>query len=252
MTQSAFVPPSLLDAGRGNWQALPEDVAHYLVNVLRMSEGKNIQLRDVLGREVRATLIRDPRGVWGAMINGAVAQLPRPLGRQVWMAPALFKQQRFAWLLEKLGELGADRISLVMAEHSVVRWSQDKVAKKLSRYQAILRAATRQSGAHQPPTLDPPVPLEQRVASFSESGAVVLYAHPEATTPFAEHVATEAPLAIFSGPEGGFSRNELKLFEASGALGVHLGQRVLRAETAPIAMLATVRMMDSALKEEET
>jgi len=237
--RSCFVDASLLDATTP--QPLPQTLERYLIHVLRLNESAPVLLRDTRGRCRIAHLEHSPQG-WQLAPTGDIEILERPPGVQIWLAPALIKQNRFSWLLEKSVELGADRISPVITARGVVQWSQTQVNKKLDRYTRVLEAAARQSQAHRPPQLDAPQALAAAAKQLSAEGARLIVAHPLASTTLLDASHGTAPLALFTGPEGGFTDAEVETLLSHGAHTVHLGLRILRAETAPLAMLAALRL----------
>ena len=118
--------------------------------------------------------------------------------------------------MQKVTEIGVDRISLVWAERSVVRWDDAKAQRQLERLARIVREAAMQSRRVHLPVLDPPV-------AASEVLAAVPVAEPGGR-PW-----TSDDHAIAIGPEGGWSPTEL-----SSAVTVDLGPHVLRVETAAV------------------
>lgn len=103
-------------------------LAHYLGQVLRLSDGHPLWLRDDQGRRRAATwrageLVPAGEVVEGSQGGGGVA---------LWLAPALIKGHRLDWLLEKATELGAERLGLTATARAVVQWSEADFDRKLS------------------------------------------------------------------------------------------------------------------------
>lgn len=242
----ACVVPSDCIGPSGVWRPLPEDAVRYFIHVLRLTAGRQVELRDVEGMRQIATLSRDEEGRWGVEAQEPPCRVDRPPGREVWLAPALIKAQRFTWLLEKSAELGADQIHPLSAKRGVVRWSSEQFEGKRGRLERILSSGARQSDAHTPPRLEELAGVVEQAVRLRAQGARLLYASPGAETSLRAAIEGASIVAIFTGPEGGFTPAETDGLDAQGAVAVSLGPRILRAETAPIAALAAIRLLDDA------
>lgn len=121
------------------------------------------------------------------------------------------------------------RFVLLVTRHADVT---DMSHAKLLRLQRVAEEATRQSGRARVPQVAPPTPL----ATLSWSGAA-LVADPRATGTLTG-AATAGRLTLVTGPEGGLATSEVEALVARGARAVTLGPRILRAETAPLALAA--------------
>jgi 16S rRNA (uracil1498-N3)-methyltransferase len=145
------------------------------------------------------------------------------------VAFALVKGERPELVVQKLTELGADRIVPFVAERSVVRWAPDRAARQEGRLRAIARAAAMQCRRTW-------LPEVAEVAAFADVAALpgAALADPGGAAP------TLATTAVLVGPEGGWSPAE----QACDLPRVRLGAYILRAETASItacALLAALR-----------
>jgi 16S rRNA (uracil1498-N3)-methyltransferase len=147
--------------------------------------------------------------------------------------------ERMDWLVEKATELGAASIQPLLAERSVLRLAGERAAKKQAHWQGIAIAACEQSGRNRVPPVHPVQPLAAWLAAQPRAG-VVLSLRP-GTQPVAA-LAGRTELTLLSGPEGGLSPAEEDAALARGWQPVHLGPRVLRAETAPLAALARLTL----------
>lgn len=195
---------------------LSEEDFHHLDRVMRLRRGETVTCSDGAGRWVSAT--------WdvGVQPKGEIHVSP-PRQRSLTVAIAPVKGDRTEWVIEKLVELGIDRI-LVLAptDHSVVKWSQEKAIQVLDRYRRIGRAAAMQSRQLFLPNIDGPVALD--VLAHGPDGEVIAYGEPGGSCSIDE-VTT-----LVIGPEGGFSAAEVGRAPAT----VDLGGSILRAETAAI------------------
>jgi 16S rRNA (uracil1498-N3)-methyltransferase len=185
---------------------------HHLVRVLRVGPTDPVTVGDGAGRWAPAVL-----GPAGLQLAGEVVVDAQPVPRCV--ACAIPKGDRPEWIVQKLTELGIDRIVLFEATHSVVRWDRAKVQRNLERLRRVAVEASMQSRRVWLPTVE--------VLSWTEVLALPGVALAE---PGAERAVDPAVHTLVVGPEGGFSAAEL----ASGVPTVSLGEQVLRVETAAV------------------
>lgn len=235
-----YVPPPLLPHGLA---PLPAEVAHLVRHVLRMRPGERLRLFDGSGREIEAEIIAArEREVVVAPIVELPPEPPVPV---IHLYPALIRPHRFEWLLEKATELGVACVQPVVSERCQVR-AEELGAAKAARWRRIMVEAAEQCGRRDVPELASPLPFREALACAS--GAILLPWEAERAAAPALGEALRAagpnvgsarcPVAMFIGPEGGFSPAEVAAARARGALTVSLGPRVLRAETAAVAALA--------------
>ncbi|WMS44745.1 16S rRNA (uracil(1498)-N(3))-methyltransferase [Acuticoccus sp. MNP-M23] len=206
---------------------------NYLRNVLRLGVG------------ARFSVFNGRQGAWLAEIiemtkNGGVAgttalvraQTPAP---QLVYAFAPLKQARLDYMVEKAAEAGAGHLQPVLTQHCQVR----KINRE--RLRANIIEACEQCGILTVPTIADPVPLTSFLGNVGDHTLVVAdeALAGEPIDPVAAIRAAAPPLAVLIGPEGGFSEQERALL-APRAVRVSLGPRVLRADTAAVALLALV------------
>jgi len=212
----AFVPdldhPELDDGDR-----------HHLERVLRLRTGASITLSDGAGRW------RPARFGPAVEPDGPVVEVAAPQP-SITIAFALVKGERPELVVQKLTELGVDRVELFVARRSVVRWDDDRAAHHLDRLQRVAREASMQSRRVRLPAVVWSATFD---AVAGTSGAALAERH-------GEPVGLDHPVVLV-GPEGGWSPEEL----GYGLHRVVLGPHVLRAETAAIvagALLVAARM----------
>lgn len=192
-----------------------DDVEHHLVRVLRLASGESVTASDGLG-SWRSYAIRVHSSSVSFEPTSSVHSIERS-APGLTIATAIPKGDRVDWLVQKCTELGADRIMLLHAERSVVRWKAARAVKQVERLQRIADEAFRQSRRVWRASVDGP-----HDALDVLPGAVV--AEPGGRSP------TSSDSVIAIGPEGGWSPTELD--RASER--IDLGGHILRTETAAI------------------
>lgn len=159
----------------------------------------------------------------------------------VHLAVGLTANERMDWLMEKATELGAASVQPLVTARSVLRISGERARKKREHWQAIAAAACEQCGRNRVPRVHEPQDFEEWIAATPafEHRAVLSLSN-EAAPLLESRRAKSGPWLCLSGPEGGLEPREEKLALDAGFLPVTLGPRVLRAETAPLALLAAL------------
>jgi 16S rRNA (uracil1498-N3)-methyltransferase len=210
---------------------LDDRAAHYVGHVLRLAAGATVDVMDGDGRVSRGTL-EFVDGI--ASVRDVVEVAGHASSSGVTLCVALIKAQRFEWIVEKAAELGVDAVVPIITERTVIRPEDGRVEKKLERWQRISDEAVRQCEGPRRVEVRAPLRFVQAVADF---GAHAIFADETARNGAWDAVGDDA-VALFIGPEGGFTGGEREALREAGARGVGLGPRLLRAETATVAALA--------------
>ena len=219
--------------------ALPDPVARHAVQVLRLRDGDAVTLFDGRGGEYAATLA--VRGRAAAAAVGAHADVERESRHAVTLVQAIVAPDVMDWIVRKAVELGAAGIAPVVSSRTQ-RAPAERLDRRLERWRQIAIAACEQCGRNRLPAVHAPVTLDEWMRTRpSMSGAVLL--DPAASTPLAETARATIVRALLIGPEGGFADDEAAAARAAGLASAHLGVRILRAETAALAALATVEAL---------
>jgi 16S rRNA (uracil1498-N3)-methyltransferase len=227
-----FYCPAPLQTGLA--LSLPPGAARH-VQVLRMQPGDVITLFNGEGGEFEATVIRMGRSDVDVEV-GAHNPVEREARRAVHLLAGITANERMDWLVEKATELGVASITPLMAERSVLKLKGERADKKLAHWQGVAAAAAEQCGRNRVPVIHTAVSLNDWIKKASPGQRWVLSLS-QGTQPLAQMTGDEA-VTVLSGPEGGLSPAEEACALAAGFAPVSLGPRVLRAETAPLAVLA--------------
>jgi 16S rRNA (uracil1498-N3)-methyltransferase len=219
--------------------SLTGDQALHLARVLRATPG---QIFDVVANGFlrRATVVN----VSEQEVTFALGEeLETDAALPVHLLLAIIKFDHYEWGIEKLTELGAARITPVIARRTEKHLAH-AAAKRADRWRRIALEAAKQSRRSDLPQIEDPLPLKQALAQTS-APIKLLLAETEQENSLANELGSEGirklgdeTIALAIGPEGGWTAEEMALFSESGWRHVTLGPRILRAETAAIAALS--------------
>jgi 16S rRNA (uracil1498-N3)-methyltransferase len=235
---------------------LPSGTARH-VQVLRLQPNDEITLFNGQGGEFKAVVTHMGRSDVSVRV-GEHKQIERELNLRVNLWSGITANERMDWLLEKATELGATTLLPITAERSVLKLKGDRADKKLAHWQAIAMASSEQCGRNRVLQVCSPATLSQAIAQLSvsplQAARWVLSLAPgnrslqemmqtlKTTKEAGQSMMSE--IILLSGPEGGLSPAEEAQAIAAGFVPVSLGKRVLRAETAPVAVLSALSCWD--------
>jgi len=175
----------------------------------------------------------------------------------VTLCQAVPKVEKMDGIIRHATELGAERIVPFLAERSVPRWQSEQLPRKRERWQKIAVEASRQCGRPDIPEIGEIVTFERMLRDVPESGLRLIPWEEETKTGIREILRDPArsgmkEFVLVIGPEGGFSAGEIELARQAGFLSVSLGKRVLRVETASLAVLAVLQYEKGGRETEST
>ena len=216
---------------------LPADTSRH-IQVLRLQPGAAITLFDGLGGEYEACILQMGRHTVAVRIDSHQT-LERESAVYSHIVIGMPANERMDWLVEKATELGVARITPLMTAHGVLRLDGERAHKRQLHWLGIAQAACAQSGRNTLPQIDVPQSWSAWLSTLpqDDSGSRWMLSLSAASTPMNALAQTQR-VVLLSGPEGGLSREEETQALERGFLPVRLGARVLRAETAPLAVLS--------------
>ncbi|MDH5540954.1 MAG: 16S rRNA (uracil(1498)-N(3))-methyltransferase [Rhizobacter sp.] len=245
MPPRLYVEPPLRG---GESITLPAGPARH-VQVLRLQPGAPLTLFDGQGGEWDAAVLQMGR----SEVRVRVVE-HRPVERELplrfTLALGMPANERMDHLIEKATELGVARIQPLVCQRSVLRLAGERAQRKLAHWQAVAVAACEQSGRTRVPVIAPVCSLTSWLADLPQHDAArrILLSLAGAPAMF-DGVAgalNSADLVCLSGPEGGLTEAEEAAAVAHGFVATSLGARVLRADTAPLALLAACGLVAAA------
>jgi 16S rRNA (uracil1498-N3)-methyltransferase len=243
-TSQDLTPGSMLDLA-------PSAARH--VQVLRLQPGAPVTLFNGLdtpeGEEGEYSAVVQSMGRSSvSVVVGDFVKTRMEPSRQIHIAIGMPANDRMDWLVEKATELGVTSIAPLMTERSVLRLAGERLEKKWLHWRGVAIAACEQCGRSRVPTIHAPSNLSaylqlcqaqppsahhvRRLLSLQADAPALT----ESATPYKE-------FTLLGGPEGGLSPAEELAAQASGFSAVTLGTRILRSETAPLAVLAYLQML---------
>jgi 16S rRNA (uracil1498-N3)-methyltransferase len=221
--------------------SLPAGAARH-VQVLRLQPGDVITLFNGEGGEFDATVTRMGRSDVDVEV-GAHHLVEREAGRAVHLLAGITANDRMDWLVEKATELGVASITPLVAERSVLKLKGERADKKLAHWQGVAVAAAEQCGRNRVPVIHPALSLKEWLAQATVDADRWVLSLAQGTQALGAVNTSTRPVVVLSGPEGGLSPAEEAAALAAGFQPVTLGSRVLRAETAPLALLSALTVV---------
>jgi len=224
----------------GDKLALDEREAHYLGHVLRLQRGDELVAFNGLGTERLASVVTLQRR--GAELELRAAFDAVPASRlELTLVQALPKSDAMDLIVQKATELGALEIVPVYSEFSVVKLDAERAQRRVEHWRKIAQSACEQCGRHVPPTIREPGPLAESLDGLHADTRVALDI--DARARLHDLAAAARQVAIAVGPEGGFGASDWRRLDAAGFARIGIGPRVLRAETAAIAVCAIAQSL---------
>lgn len=236
-----FVEPSQI---QGNEVRITGSDVRHIKNVLRMKAGEELSVSngmdqkeyrcgiEELGEEEILCRIR--------FIKEADVELPS----KVYLFQGLPKGDKMELIVQKAVELGACEIIPVAARRSVVKLDEKKAKHKIERWQGIAESAAKQSRRKSVPIVKPVMAMKEAIAYAAEMDIrLIPYEMAEGMDRTKKIISALGPgqtIAVFIGPEGGFEEGEIEAARDAGICPITMGKRILRTETAGLAILAWI------------
>lgn len=225
------------DWSSGDQIVLDEAESRHLAKVLRAEVDQEIEILNGQGQTGLAGII-EISSQKSVRIEILEVQNHTRLGPHLHIACSPVKSSLWEDSFEQAIELGMNEFTPLISEHSIVVWDQKKTAKKLERLEKLARERLKQCEQPYLPKINPPTELKDFLTACAEKESNV-WAMQERADKFLPDICEEE-MIILIGPEGGWSENEVEMFEKSGVKPMNLGSMILRTETAFLSACATV------------
>lgn len=219
---------------------LNSEISHYIGRVLRLLVDDQIFLFNNTGNEYLATIKVITKSSISVVINDYTTDTNEsPL--QINLAQVIGKGEKMDLVIQKATELGVHTITPLYSERTVVKKIAERVEHKLEHWQKIAVAASAQSWRNVVPTVNAPQELNTWLATTKEQYKLILSTSGDRQR--LNNLNLTSAVTVLIGPEGGFSAEELNAAAKYNFTAISLGPRILRTETAGIAVVAILQAM---------
>lgn len=231
-----FYIPDIVAGGIYN---LDKEESYHCVRVLRLRDRDEVMITDGKGGLYLAEIVQADIRCCSVLVKNPLEDTQKRSFR-VHIALAPTKNiSRTEWFIEKATEMGVDRISLFVSEHS------ERTSVNMERLNKLVISAAKQSVKAMMPQLDPLCSFESVIMQADCDKKFLACCNREDRTSIKkEYVAGESAMVMI-GPEGDFSEKEVKAAEEMGFRIISLGQSRLRTETAALYALQNIHFVNS-------
>lgn len=226
---------------QGDMIEMNKEQSHHIANVMRMKENEVIRLCDEHQQMYFSRVHFEQRQVYAIAEEFIEDHTHNRV--HITLAQGLIKGEKWDYLLQKSAELGVDEIIPFTSSRCVVKAKDDKMDRKMERWNKILLEACEQCKRSSQVLLHPPLAFqdlcqqdyELKLIAYEDADQIsnrlcdILKKHSDVTR-----------ILIVIGCEGGFAKEEVAVLENSGFLRASLGARILRAETAALSLLSNI------------
>ncbi len=230
------------DKIKDNCAVIDGSDVNYLKNVMRLKVGDEISILDSKSKEYSAKI----SSVGKDSITAELVAEKHPKSEpklKVTIAHGIPKNPKMELIVQKVTELGAQRVIPVKTERTVVKIGLEKEDHKVARWQKIAKEAAEQAGRLIIPFVEPVRSLKDVLIQCKDYDKCIMLWEMEKENTIKKFLQANKDiksLLVLIGPEGGFSHDEAELAKSSGFQTVTIGNRILRTETAGIAVLSMI------------
>lgn len=226
---------------KGGITVTGEDVQH-IKKVLRLQPGDKIILCDGEGNDYYTSIeSMDKHGIRTVILDTEASKGEPDI--DVVLYQGIPKSTKMDLIIQKCTELGIKRVVPVSTARTVVKLESEKdERKKVERWTKIAEEAAKQSGRGIIPIVEMPMSFKEALKDAESLDKAVIPYELEGSLSIRTALGKDkgGSIGFFVGPEGGFEAHEIEKAQAAGVLPVTLGKRILRTETAGVAVLACI------------
>ena len=219
---------------------LPEQAGEHVARVLRLERGHPLILFNGDGHEYDATLATLAKRAVTAEVIG-VREVDRESPLRLTLAQGIARGEKMDWILQKATELGVSRIVPVVTERTEVKLDEDRAERRVAHWRSVIAGASEQCGRTRLPDIEMPQRLDRWLGTLAEGDTPRFALLPEGDVHLNRLALPGQSAVLCVGPEGGFSDNDVALLTHAAFVGLRLGPRILRTETAGIAAIAALQ-----------
>lgn len=219
--------------------------AKHIINVLRLTPGRGIELFDGAGQHYEAEITNTSQGFVEIKItSSAPSRSESPV--QIFIAQAFLKDKKMDRLVRQLTELGITQLFPLLTERSVSRPDAKRLSARIERWNKIATESLKQCRRGRIPKIGPQYSFDDAL-TFSKSCDLKMICWENGITPidasFLQPERVKKSIFLIMGPEGGFSSAEITKAKKAGFVIVSLGPRILKAETASVAACTIIQYL---------
>jgi 16S rRNA (uracil1498-N3)-methyltransferase len=226
---------------QGQELSVSGQTAHHIANVLRIRSGAPVLVFDGKGSEHRATVKATKRSEIILEIAEPAATLQEP-SLDITLLQGIARNDRMDFILQKAVELGVRTIQPLWMQRSQSRLKGSRLDKRCKHWQGVIISACEQCGRATLPHLGVATNFSDWVNSQKSTGLRLLL-EPNSDTGLGTLQPRDDKITMIAGPEGGLNDHEQLLAASAGFIGIRLGPRILRTETAALAALAGIQTL---------
>lgn len=218
---------------------LDRHTAHYAANVLRLKQGAQLSVFNGRGGEYSAVLTEaNPNSAFIEIGVWKQPDVEPPIN--IELALGICRADRMDFAIRKAVELGVNKITPIQTRRSVVHLNPSQGLKKRIHWQKIVRSACEQCGRTTLPRVSEPADL---INWLNSPRGIKLLLDPKASKALNQIDGFHQAFTLLSGPEGGFTEDEMLDATGAGFEPVRLGPRILRAETSALASVIAIQTL---------
>ncbi len=223
--------------------------AHHITSVLRLAQGNLIRMIDGQGTAHICEIISSASKSVTARIIKTVKNSGEPR-LDLTLAIGLSTASKFDSVIEKATEAGVGGFIPLLTEKGKIKLGdKGAITRKMNRWRRVCEAAVKQSGRSRIPSISNPVSFDEFIKDCHTSETILFHPgdrYDDIVT--VAGIGSKRQLTILVGPESGFSAAELEAAKSGGIIGVSLGPRVLRTETAGVVLPSIIIYLSETVK----
>lgn len=219
---------------------LPEAASRHLTRVLRLGSGDAVTVFDGGGGEYEATVARVAAGTVEVDL-GAHRAVDRESALVVELGQGICKGDRMDLVVQKATELGASAIRPLLCRRTVVKLDAARAERRIAHWRAVAVHAAQQSGRTRVPEVGGVENPDSWLSRPAAGPGIVLSPHAADSVADLPRPGPGSTVRLLVGPEGGLDPREVECARAAGFIGLRLGPRVLRTETAALVALSVLQ-----------
>ena len=237
-----FVPPDNISVDE--IRVSDKEQVNHLKNVLRLKAGAEIVVFDGQGNEFNCAVEVVAKEV---VLKIKSRNSSKKTGSSITIACAIPKKSKMDDIIDKLTQLGVDKIIPLETERVIVRLDKNKKAQRQERWQKIAQSASEQSQRSTIPVIEPVKNVSEVLTAAKNYDLKLIPTLYGKRKSLKEVFSGSVPknVLVFIGPEGDFSDEEVGLAVKAGCIPVSLGQEVLRVETAAVAAASFIKLYEN-------